>query len=68
VVRVDAALKRLHVIAVLDALGNVALFRANEIPLEVRQLGRNVERTHIRPHDAIPFAARIGAHTHLVLE
>ena len=68
VARIDAALHRLQVIALLPALGDEALRRLEIDPFERRQRRLFGRRAHIGPDHAAELDARIGLELDLLAE
>ena len=65
---VYAALERLEPVAVLQALGEVAIVVGAGRPREVGQLRLEVGRAHVGPDNAATLLAGVGGDAHLVLE
>ncbi len=64
---VDRAFQRLHPVAVLPFLGDVAVRGRHQRHLQVRQFRHRVRRAHIGPDHLAPFAHRIGLDADQVL-
>ena len=57
---IDGSFHRLHPVAVLPFLGDVAVRGRHQRHLQIRQLGHRLGRAHIGPDHVAPFAHRIG--------
>ena len=68
VARVDASLHGLGPVALLQPLGGDPLALGQQRPFELGQLGLQVRRPHVHPHDAASCDGGVGGNSDLVLE
>ena len=64
---VDRAFQRLHPVAVLPFLRDVAMRGRHQRHFQIRQVGHCIRRAHIGPDHVAPFAHRIGLDADQVL-